>query len=137
MLDEQALRRPGFTEGYKVALADGQEWTFPKARVVIAPRIAPDGSISVGGVHPYGDDYQRELETLLAGPTGSPEDGYLLTEAAIRMAAKLLLRNYALTSDQLAAVLHYDVEGSTAAMWEEIDRVIVGRAPKPSAVGSA
>jgi hypothetical protein len=43
-LDEQALRRPEFTEGVAITLSDGQAWTFPvPAFGDFYPRRGPDG----------------------------------------------------------------------------------------------
>lgn len=137
MLDEQSLRRPEFTEGYKVALGDGQEWTFPKALVRFVPVAAPDGRLKLGQAAPYGADYQAELSTLLDGSDDTPEGRYKEVVAIMQLAAKLLLRNYDLTLEQLQSLLYYDVDGSTRPMWDAIDKVIVGESPKPSAVGSA
>lgn len=136
MLDERSLRRPTFTEGHQVALGDGQEWTFPKVVLRLVPRLDPDGSIKVGEGPPYGADYQVELNRLLDGCDDTPEGRYREIEAMMQLAAKLLLRNYDLSFDQLSALLYYDVDGSTAEMWRALDRVVVGLAPKPSAVGS-
>ena len=135
-LDEAALRRPEFTEGSKVRLGDGQEWTFPRPVLRLIPVRKPDGRIGVGEPPPYGEDYQRELIDLLNGCDDTPEGRYRYVEAAMQLAAKLLLMNYDLTFDQLSELLYYDLEGSTREMWEAIDQVIVGQAPKRQAVGS-
>ena len=37
-LDEKSLRKPGFSEGHQVILADGQEWTLPKPRIRFKPQ---------------------------------------------------------------------------------------------------
>lgn len=137
MLDEQALRRPEFTDGHRVALGDGQEWTFPKAIVRFIPVAAPGGGVKLGQAPPYGPDYQAELETLLNGHEDTAEGRYNEVVAIMQLAAKLLLRNYDLTIEQLQTLLYYDVDGSTRPMWDAIDQIVVGLSPKPSAVGSA
>ncbi len=48
MLDEKALRKPGFSEGYRVTLADSQEWTLPKPKIRFKPKVV-DGKVEVGG----------------------------------------------------------------------------------------
>ncbi|WP_165251175.1 hypothetical protein [Paludisphaera soli] len=128
--DEAALRRPEFTEGYKAALGDGREWTFPKAVLRIVPARLADGSFGVKETPPYGDDYQADLRVVLDNADDTPEGIYRYVVARMTLAAKLLLRNYDLTDDQLADLLYFDTGGGTNAMWAAIDRIIVGDAPK-------
>ena len=42
-IDETSRRRPGFTAGVAVVLADGQEWSFALPRLRLTPRRSGDG----------------------------------------------------------------------------------------------
>jgi len=140
--DEAALRRPGFSPGHAVRLADGQEWTFPKPTLVLTPARRPDGTFGVRSSDPFGPEHQRHLEAVMEGGEGMPWAEYQALR--IGLAASLLCRNYDLDDEALADLLPYDLAGdSTAEMWRRLDRVAMGfppeggaEAPKPSAVGS-
>ena len=62
--DEKALRTPGFSEGCRVALADGQEWVLPKPRIRFKPRIV-DGKVEIGGGPAFGPEFDDKLDILL------------------------------------------------------------------------
>jgi hypothetical protein len=133
MLDEKALRREGFSEGPKVKLGDGQEWTFPEPRPIFFPRRDGDGKVSLDARRTYDADYLDRLDDLFAA-----EDGVRRLEIETELAVGLLLRNYDL-DDQAIRRLFATVADDPAgrAMWDEIEGVILGLAgPKPSAVGS-
>lgn len=141
MLDEKALRRPDFTEGVRLKLADGQEWEIPRPVYQIFPRFADDGSVTVHSKVTFGGeiDYFLDLDE-------APEGTAIVDDIARRMSvmAKLLRRNYSLTNDDLGVLLSMNRrDPESAAMWLVIDRVLVGEmpdgpeAPKPSADGSA
>ena len=63
MLDEKALRKPGFSEGYRVTLADGQEWTLPKPKIRFKPKVV-DGKVEVGGGPSFGPEFDQQLDIL-------------------------------------------------------------------------
>jgi hypothetical protein len=63
-LDERSLRKPGFSEGSKVTLADGQEWVLPKPRIRFKPRIV-DGKVEIGGGSSFGPEFDDKLDILL------------------------------------------------------------------------
>ena len=133
--DEQALRRPEFTEGYRVTLGDGQEWTFPKPTLRFFPRKAADGSIGMGGGFGHDAEYQALRDELIET---DDENGYDLMRIQVSIAALLLLKNYDLTNDHLSMLLPL-VPGDDAneEMWSNLMPVMMASPPKPLADGSA
>ena len=141
MLDEKSLRKPGFLEGVRIKLADGQEWEIPKPVYQIFPKFQDDGSCSVHSKVTFGGeiDYFLDLDA-------APEGADIVDDITRRMMVmgKLLRRNYDLTGEQLSSLLSMNRrEPESAAMWLVIDRILVGEmpdgpdSPKPSADGSA
>jgi hypothetical protein len=47
-LDERVLRKPGYSEGIKVTMADGQDWALAKSRIRFIPRVVDD-KVEIGG----------------------------------------------------------------------------------------
>jgi len=128
-LDERALRKPGFTEGYAVALADGQEWSFPRARIRFKP-VVTDGRVEVGGGPSFGPEYDRQLDVLFGVADVEPIERL---RVQFEMAVRLLRVNYALADDDLAELLALEVEDEASeARWEQITEALMGIAPKPS-----
>ena len=67
-----------------------------------------------------------------------PDDHAGRLAIQFRMAALLLLRNYALTDRDLRRLLVVDAEDPDCRdRWARINQVLTGRPPKPSADGSA
>lgn len=133
MLDEKALRRPGFTEGSAVKLGDGQEWTFPKPYLSMYTQIGEGGKLEAGHVFTFGADYADRLDQYI-----ECEDSIEKMFIQLELAGGLLLRNYALDNPALRRILAINMDGqSDPEMWPAIQAVLFGRdVPKPSAVGS-
>ena len=74
-LDEKALRKPSFSAGYKVALADGQEWTLPRPRIRFKPIIV-DGKVEVTGAPSFGPEFDEALDVLFGVKAVEPIELY-------------------------------------------------------------
>jgi hypothetical protein len=129
MLDEVALRRPEFTEGCKVTLWDGQEWTFPKPKIRLYPVLKPDKTIEVGGGATFGPESEKLLEVLLGG---ADSDEWGRIKARLEMATRLLLSNYELTADDLTTLIVIENTDESNAIWENLNPVLSGSFPKAS-----
>jgi hypothetical protein len=135
MLDESALRKPGFTEGPRIVLGDGQPWAFPHPRLSLYPVRAADGRITAGGGMGYGVDYADLVDQLV---DCDPGDTNARLALQFQMAASLLDRNYTLGDRDLRRLLAIDLADSECeTRWAQINQVLLGRPPKPSADGSA
>jgi hypothetical protein len=129
MLDEQALRKPGFTEGYKVALADGQEWTFPRPRIRLKPKIV-DGKVEIGGGPSFGPEYDDQLDVLFGAAEVDPVERL---RVKFEMAVRLLAANYDLKPEDCAELIVLEPgEPASEERWEQLSNVLSGIAPKPS-----
>jgi hypothetical protein len=129
MLDEKALRRPGFTEGHKITLADGQEWTFPKPRIRLKPKIV-DGRVEIGGGPSFGPEYDEEFDTLFGAADVDPIERLRVKFA---MAVRLLSANYGLKPEDYAELIVLEPgEPTSDKRWEQLSNVLLGIAPKPS-----
>lgn len=138
MRPETECRREEFSEGCKVRLGDGQEWTFPKPVLRLLPVRKEDGGFGLRPAPPFGPDYQKDLLKYL--DAARDDDASFLDFLCLRvtLAATLLARNYDLSDEEIQGLLYIVNEESeeSVAMWTEIDGVLLGNAPKPSAVGS-
>lgn len=132
-LDEKALRREGFAGGRPIRLADGQEWAIPEPYVRLFPAVTEGGSIELFQRVTFGPEDDAELESIF-DPQADP---FASLRAQTVLAARLLLRNYALDNAALAALLPRDpkLEGN-AEMWRELVEHMAGQAPKASPDGS-
>ena len=129
-LDERALRKPGFSEGYGVVLADGQTWIFPKPRIRFRPKIGADGRVEVGGGPGFGPEYDQQIDVLYGMTEAEPIEQL---RVRFEVAVRLLQSNYELTSDQLSELIVYEAEDEAAQdQWVQLSRVIMGISPKPS-----
>jgi hypothetical protein len=129
MLDEKALRKPGFKEGHRIRLADGQEWSFPKPRLIFKPKIA-DGKIDFDGGPSFGPEFDDNIEALFGVRRAEPPERLRIK---FEMAVRLLLTNYDLKPDDFCELLVLEVnDPESDARWEAIDRVLMGLSPKPS-----
>lgn len=137
MLNEPSLRRPTFTDGPRVKLGDGQEWTFPKPVYRFFPVPKDDGTFGVNQSPPYGARHQADIDRLMDVQGDSPDDMAERVDLCLRMAGELLYRNYALDAAAFEAILPMEATPENHEMWNEIHLVIRGIAstPKPSAVG--
>jgi hypothetical protein len=128
-LDEKALRKPGFSEGYAVRLADGQEWTFPKPRIRFRPKIGPDGAVEVGGGPSFGPEFDQKLEVLYGVTEAEPIEQL---RVKFEMAVRLLSANYELTAEQLGELIVLEPgDPASDERWDQLSRVLMGVAPKP------
>jgi hypothetical protein len=135
MLDERAVRRHGFTEGTKIVLGDGQEWTFPRPWLRLYPVRAADGRLTVGGGLGYGADYDDLVDRLV---DCDPDDTAGRLALQFQMAAELLNRNYELADTDLRRLLAIDLaDPACEPRWALINQILLGRPPKPSADGFA
>lgn len=122
-LDEAALRRPEWTEGTKVRLCDGQEWTFPRPVIGFTP-VRKDGVWTAEQRPPYGDEFQAEKTAYLAMPRDTMDQYVAWVGKRINLAAELLYRNYDLTDDQLVELLDMSDDDQCIDMWNQIERLI-------------
>jgi hypothetical protein len=135
MVDERALRRPGFREGPRIALADGQEWTFPRPWLRLYPVRGEDGAITVGGGPGYGSIYEDLVDRLVES---DPDDTTGRLALQFAMATHLLSLNYELSDREIRRLLAIDLtDPACEERWSQINQVLLGRPPKPSADGSA
>jgi hypothetical protein len=129
MLDEKALRKPGFRDGPKVTLADGQEWVFPKPRIRFKPRIV-DGRVEIGGGPSFGPEFDLKLDVLFGVAQADPAERL---RVKFEVAVRLLAANYDLKPDDFAELLVLEPgDPASDERWEELSRAIMGITPKPS-----
>ena len=129
MLDERALRKPEFSEGHRVVLADGQEWTFPKPRIRFKPRIC-DGKVEIGGGPSFGPEFDDQLDILFGIVEAEPIERL---RVKFEMAIRLLQANYELTDSDLGELLELEPgDASNDERWKQITRVVMAISPKPS-----
>ncbi len=129
MLDEAALRKPGFSDGHKVTLADGQEWTLPRPKMRFKPKIV-DGRVEVGGGATFGPEYDESMEILFGVVEVEPVERL---RVKFELAVRLLRANYELTDDDVSALIVLEPDDPASDdRWEQLTRAIMGVAPKPS-----
>ena len=134
MLDEKGLRKPTFSEGTRVRLADGQEWTFPRPRLRIYPRRDPEGKFYAAGGPSYGPDFEDRYDEFMesvATRDDTPECLYRIECLHLELAAILLLANYELDDRDLRRllVIEYD-DPESEARWEAVNDVLACRVKK-------
>lgn len=135
MRDESALRRAEFSPGPKVILGDGRKWSLPIPMLRLFPIRDEDGRIAVGGGPSFGAEYEALMDELA---DCEREDTQTRLTVQFRMACLLLGRNYDLTDRDLRELLVIDPDDSECReRWHSINQAMTGRAPKPSADGSA
>jgi len=135
MPDERTSRRPGFSAGPEVVLGDGQAWTLPRPTLRLYPVRDAEGRIAVGGGPSFGAEYEALMDELAAC---DPDDASARLTVQFRMAVLLLTRNYDLADRDLRELLVVDADDPECReRWGAINRAMTGRAPKPSAGGSA
>jgi hypothetical protein len=129
MLDERALRKPEFSEGHRVVLADGQEWTLPKPRIRFKPRIC-DGKVEIGGGPSFGPEFDDQLDILFGIVEADPAERL---RVKFEVAVRLLAANYHLGPRQFAELIVLEPgEPASDERWEQLSNAIMGIAPKPS-----
>jgi hypothetical protein len=128
MLNEMERRKPEFSEGYPVTMADGQKWTLPKPRHRFKPKIVA-GRVEIAGGATFGPESDGDLEILYGVVDVEPGE-FLRVQFA--MAVRLLLANYALSDDEVAELIVLEPDDPAAAeRWTELTKAITGVAPKP------
>jgi hypothetical protein len=134
VLDEKALRKPGFTEGSRVTLGDGQEWTLPEYTYCFYPDSDEDGRIVASGRTSYGHDHDADLDVWLGSAEVEPVDRI---SAQMRVVSNLLLQNYNLEMADLQVLLRKNnADEASRDTWAAITRAVLGLSPKASAGGS-
>jgi len=127
MLDEQVLRKPGFTDGRKVRLADGQEWVFPRPRIRLKPKVV-DGKVEIGGGPSFGPEYDEQLDVLFGAVEVDPVERL---RVKFEMAVRLLSANYDLKPEEYAELIVLEPgEPASEECWEQLSEVLLGVAPK-------
>ena len=134
-LDEAALRRPGFHEGVRVELADGQSWAFPRLWHRFVPARDEDtGKIVARARATYGPEHDRDLDLVYGGIEVEPMERM---DAIMRLACNLLMANYEIEVEQLADLIpRDDTDDRLREMWQAIMSAMLGLGPKASPVGS-
>jgi hypothetical protein len=126
-INEKDRRRPTFTEGSAVQLADGQLWTFPKAKVQFRPRIV-DGHAEVMGGARFGPEFDEDLDILLGVTEAEPVDRL---RSKFQMAVRLLLENYDLSDDEVCNLIVWEPEDPVSSKnWADLSTVLAGNSPK-------
>lgn len=129
-LDEAALRKPGFHEGVRVTLADGQEWALPELWHRFIPVFdEEEGKIVAEGRVTYGPEHDRDLDLIFGGVEVEPMERM---DAMMRLPANLLMANYNLTYADLATLIPRDERNERLkAMWKDLIPAMLGvAAPK-------
>lgn len=133
MRPEFECRKPGFTEGCKVRMADGQEWTFPKPYLALVPHRTAEGVLALRASPPFGSEFQDGLQRYIDLQTSESSEDDILQRLTLRLvlAVELLQRNYDLTDEQVQELFVIEMNSDAATeMWSDINAVILGRNPK-------
>jgi hypothetical protein len=129
MLDEKALRKPGFQEGTKVTLADGQDWVFPKPRIRFTPRIV-GGKVEINGGPSFGPELDNQLDILFGVAEADPAERL---RVKFEIAVRLLAANYDLKPTDFARLIVLEPgDPASDERWDQLSSAIMGIAPKPS-----
>ncbi len=128
MLDEKALRKPGFTEGTRVTLADGQEWSIPEYVYEFFPDYDESGRIVASGRASFGAETDADLDVWLGSAEVEPIDRI---GAMMRVASNLLLKNYDLDMPALRSLLRKNsADEKSREVWDGLTRAVLGLSPK-------
>ena len=128
-LDEKSLRKPGFSDGLRITLADGQAWILPKPRIRFRPRIV-DGKVEIGGGPSFGPEFDDKLDILFGVVESDPAERL---RVKFEVAVRLLAANYDLRPDQFAELIVLEPgDPASEERWEQLSSAIMGIAPKPS-----
>lgn len=122
--DEVALRKPGFHEGIRVTLGDGQAWAMPKRGAILYPALGDDGKIVCAGRWTFGRELDRDFQRAIGAEQCDASER---VDSMIALAAALLMRNYDLNIGHLQALIPYTPgDDQSTAMWVEFLRAIQG-----------
>jgi hypothetical protein len=128
-LDERSLRKPGFSEGLAVTLADGQEWVLPKPRIRFKPKIV-DGQVEIIGGCSFGPEFDDKLDILFGVTEADPAERL---RVKFEVAVRLLATNYNLEPDNFAELIVLEPGDPVSDdRWDQLCNAIMGIAPKPS-----
>ncbi len=128
-LDEKALRKPEFSEGISLTLADGQEWVLPKPRLRFKPRIV-NGKVEIGGGSSFGPEFDDKFDVLFGIVDADPAERL---RVKFEVAVRLLATNYHLQPDDFARLIILEPgEPESEERWDQLCDAIMGIAPKPS-----
>lgn len=132
-IDEQSRRRPGWRDGAKIELADGQEWTFPRPRVRYVPSDHERGFEVRSG---FGPEYDATIVAYDEAVERGDWPG--MVGGQMKIAAFLLRLNYDLTTAELQRLLQFEYgPGIEDPIRRAIMDVASGAdAPKASTAGS-
>jgi hypothetical protein len=126
-LDEKSLRKPAFSAGVKITLADGQEWTLPKPRIRFKPRIV-DGKVEIGGGPSFGPEFDDKLDILFGVTEADPSE---LLRIKFELAVRLLAVNYDLKPENFGELIVLEPDDPASdERWEQLCDAIMGIAPK-------
>ncbi len=132
-LDEQALRRPGFSEGHRVQLGDGGTWTFPLPILRFFPTIADSGQVAIAAQRGHDDRYQQLRDELIET---DKDDHFNLMRIQVELAGTLLLKNYSLESKHLGRLLAVIPNNeANDQMWSDLAPVVLAQEPQSFPVG--
>lgn len=140
MLDEQALRRPGFKEGTPVVLADGQAWHLRRPVVRFVPSDSDVGFRACLSLA-RGDGYDALLTAWQSAAEAAREDESASARAVaaeLALGRAVLTANYDLTTEQLAELLQFGFDPDDEEAFRirsEVLAAATGDDPKPSAGG--
>lgn len=133
MLNETDLRKPTFTQGRSIELADGQSWTFPQVQTKFWPAFA-NGKVVVGGGPTFGPEFDAGRDVLLDENADAMERFRVKFEMAVR----LLQKNYELTDDQAAALIVFEpADPRSADRWRALGDVVVGHTSQATTAGTS
>ncbi len=128
-IDERARRKPGYSEGIKVTMADGQQWAIPKPRIRFKPRIV-DGKVEIGGGPSFGPEFDDKLDVLFGVIEADPAERL---RVKFEVVVRLLAANYDLNPDQFAELIVLEPgDPASDERWEQLSDAIMGIAPKLS-----
>lgn len=127
---ESECRRPTFTPGVPIVLADGQAWHFPRPSFELFPEVGPDGRVSgIGRASTFGPEYEDLLEAFY-------RDDSDRLRGMFALAVDLLGRNYDLAPADFRCLLRFRRgDPDREATWRQILDVAEGNGPKAWPVG--
>ncbi|MDR3621552.1 MAG: hypothetical protein P4L85_19530 [Paludisphaera borealis] len=127
MLNEVALRKPGFTEGAAVVLGDGQEWHLPRIAATFFPAQTLDGKFSTRVRLTYGRAFDDAFAEAYRADVEADEEAVIA--ARMNLVCGLLRKNYNLDGDALAELLAIRTdEPETISMWLAVVETVVDQA---------